>query len=389
MPPLQRLSRSITPWLFTGLLLTSASAAEAPSGSAVVSALQPFIDHGALAGAVTLVATKDRLLDVQTVGFADTAAKQPMQTNTLFWIASQSKPMTAAAFMMLVDEGKVALDDAVEKYLPEFKGQMVMVERDSDHVLLRKPSHPITVREVLSHTSGLPFSSAMEQPTLDGLPLKDAVRSYAMTPLQFQPGTQYQYSNAGINTAARILEVVSGKSYEQFMDERLFKPLGMTETTFWPMPDQARRIAKSYKPNADKTALEETPITQLQYPLSSRGHRFPMPAGGLFSTATDTARFCQMILNRGTCSSGRILTERAVEELTRKQTGPNVTNTYGLGFALGEGWCGHGGAQATNMTIDQNRGLVFIWMVQHAGFIGTGDKSQEAFKQAALQAFAK
>jgi CubicO group peptidase (beta-lactamase class C family) len=157
-----------------------------------------------------LVESKDKLLSLEAVGWMDIAQRKPMRTDALFWIASQSKPLTAATLMMLVDEGRVNLDDPVEKYLPEFKGQMLSMERDAEHVLVGKPAHPITVREILSHTSGLPFSSPLEQPTLDGLPLRDAVRSYAMLPLQFPPGTKYQYSNAGINTAGRIIEVVSG-----------------------------------------------------------------------------------------------------------------------------------------------------------------------------------
>ena len=111
---------------------------------------------------------------------------------------------------------------------------MVIAEKDDAHVLLKKPVHPITIREVLSHVSGLPLKSAIEEPTLDGLQLASAVKSYAMTPLQTEPGTHYQYSNAGINTSARIIEVVTGKTYEDFMDERLFRPLGMNDTTFWP-----------------------------------------------------------------------------------------------------------------------------------------------------------
>ena len=162
-----------------------------------------------LAGAVVLVADKNRVLDVEAVGYADVAAKKPMQTDCVFWIASQSKPITAAALMTLVDEGKVKLDDPVEKYLPEFNGQMVVAERDKDHVLLRKPKHPITVRNVLSHTSGLPFASPIEKPTLDLFPLECRVRSYAMLPLEFEPDTKNTYANAGINTAGRIVEVVS------------------------------------------------------------------------------------------------------------------------------------------------------------------------------------
>src|SRR5262249_27169955 len=160
------------------------------------------------------------------------------------------------------------------------------VEQDKEHVLLRRPKQAITVRHILSHTSGMPFRSAMEQPTLDGLFLRDAVKSYAMTPLQFEPGSKWQYSNAGINTAGRLIEVASGMSYEEFLDKRLFGPLGMKDTTFWPSEEQLGRLAKAYKPSADKTGLAETTIGQLHYPLSDR-KRQPMPAGGLFSTAAD------------------------------------------------------------------------------------------------------
>src|SRR5262249_26821571 len=183
---------------------------------ALAATLQPFLDTHALAGAVTLVADKDRVLSLETVGFADIAANKPMRPNALFWIASQTKPITAVALMMLVGEGKVKVDDPVEKYLPEFKGQWLVVEQDKEHQLLKKPKRSITVRDILNHTSGMPFRSALEEPTLDMVPLRDAVRSYAITPLQFEPGTKYQYSNAGINTAGRIIEVVSGMPYETF-----------------------------------------------------------------------------------------------------------------------------------------------------------------------------
>jgi CubicO group peptidase (beta-lactamase class C family) len=377
----------LTTLLALSLACPPGAAAEPPK--TIASAVRPFVDSNTLAGAVMLVASKNKVISLEAVGWSDIAAHKPMKTDALFWIASQSKPMTAAALMMLVDEGKVNLDDPVEKYLPEFKGQMLAVERDAEHVLLRKPAHPITVREVLSHTSGLPFSSAMEQPTLDGLPLRDAVRSYAMVRLQFPPGSKYQYSNAGINTAGRIIEVVSGMSYEKFMDERLFKPLGMKDTTFWPRSRQVKRLAKSYKPNQDKTGLEETTVTQLRYPLTDHRNRYPMPAGGLFSTASDTARFCRMILNGGVCEGKRLLSEEAIQQLTSRQTAPDIKDSYGLGFAVGADWCGHGGAYATNMQIDRKRGLVLVWMVQHNGFPGNGGKSQEAFKQAAVDSFAQ
>ena len=353
----------------------------------VVPLLQPFVDKHELAGAVALVADKDKVLSVETVGFADIAHGTAMKPDALFWIASQSKAMTATAVLMLVDEGKIALDDAVEKYLPEFRGQMVVAEKDDDHTLLRKSAHPITIREVLSHMSGLPFESAIETPTLDGLPLAAAVRSYAAAPLQTEPGTHYQYSNAGINTAARILEVVTGMKYEDFMQQRLFNPLGMKDTTFWPTEKQVRRLAKAYHPDDAKTNLSEFPVTQLHYPLTDRTRRFPMPAGGLFSTAQDTARFCQMLLNKGELNGRGYLSESSFKELTKRQTPMTVNDSYSFGLAIGSDWFGHGGACATNMEIRFQKGLVLIWMVQHGGFSGDGAKAEGVFKDWALERF--
>src|SRR5258708_9651640 len=126
------------------------------------------------------------------------------------------------------------------------------------------------------------------------LPLRVAVGSYAMTPLQSEPGTKSQYSNAGINTAGRIIEVVSSMPYEDFLQKRLFDPLGMKDTTFWPNEEQLTRLTKAYKPSADRSNLEETTITQLKYPLGDR-KRQPMPAGGLFSTANELSNFYRMV----------------------------------------------------------------------------------------------
>ena len=365
------------------LALTSAALPAWSASSAdakVAAALQPFVENGSLAGAVAVTADKDGVRSEVVVGYADVAAKKPLKADALFWIASQSKPITASALMMLVDEGKVSLDDPVEKYLPEFRGQWLAVERDNDHVLLKKPRHPITVREILSHTSGLPFASKVEQPTLDGMPLRDAVRTYALSPLEFEPGTRYQYSNAGINTAGRIIEVVSGMAYEEFLEQRLFQPLGMKDTTFWPTEKQTARLAKSYKPDAAKTGLEETTVGQLQYPLSDHRKRYPMPAGGLFSTAADLPRFCRMVLSGGTLDGRRYLSEAAIKQLTSKQTGDALKEGYGLGWSTGGGVYGHGGAYAS-MSIDGNTGLITIWMVQHAGFPGEGAKARGVFEK--------
>ena len=361
--------------------------AAAPASAAAL--LQPFVDRHELAGAVAVVVGRDKVLSVEAVGFADIAGRKAMKPDSMFWIASQTKPMTATALMMLVDEGKVALDDAVEKHLPEFRGQMLLAEKDDAHALLRKPAHPITIREMLDHMSGMPFMSALELPTHDIVPLAALVRSYAITPLVSEPGTRYLYSSAGINIAGRIIEVVSGMPYEDFMQQRLFNPLGMKDTTFWPDERQAKRVAKSYRPDATKTNLEPFQITQLRYPLSDRTRRFPIPAGGLFSTAHDTARFCQMLLNGGALNGRRYVSEASFKELTKRQTPGSVKDSYGLCFAVGPDWFGHGGAQATGMEIRPAKGLATIWMVQHAGFPGEGGKAQGVFKSWALERFGK
>ena len=361
----------------------------AQQAPAIAAQLQPFVDSHSLAGAVTCVASKDKVLSLEAVGFADVAAKKPMHTDAIFWIASQSKAITAAALMILVDEGKVNVDDPVEKYLPEFKGQMVVAEKTDDRMVLKKPQHPITVKNVLSHTSGLPFKSAIEQPTLDLFPLATRVLSYAMQPLQFEPDTKYQYSNAGINTAGRIIEVVSGMSYEEFLNKRLLEPLGMKDTTFWPDEAQVARIAKSYKGSKDKSDIEETPVGQLKYPLGDRT-RQPMPAGGLFSTAADVVKFCQMLLNGGELNGRRVLSEAAVKVMTSRQTAPDLKQSYGFGLQASGATFGHGGAYSTNMSVDTEHGIITVFMVQNAGWRNDdGKKIQPAFQKAAMDAFGK
>ena len=356
----------------------------------IAAALQPFVDDHVLAGAVTLVADREKVLSVETVGFADIGKQKGMQPDSVFWIASMSKPITGLAVMILVDEGKVSLDDPVEKYIPEFKGQMVVVEQDGAHVLLKKPKHAITVRNVMAHTSGLPFKTPIEAPTLDILPLSARVRSYAMTPLQFEPDSKYQYSNAGINIGGRIVEVVTGMSFEKFLDERLFQPLGMRDTTFYPQAAQIARLAKAYKPNADKSGLDETPISQLLYPLDS-AERTSMPAGGLFSTAADLALLCRMVLNEGELNGKRYLSAAAIKQMATTQTG-DLPNSYGVGWSTNRstGSFGHGGALSTNMQIDPANQLITIFLVQHAGWPKESGKTiLPTFQKTALATFGK
>jgi CubicO group peptidase (beta-lactamase class C family) len=364
---------------------TPTAGGQAGRADAIESYLQGLVNNHTLAGAVTLVADKDHTVYLKAVGFRDLSAKAQMPTNAMFWIASTTKPMTATALMMLVDEGKVHLDDAVEAYLPEFKGQMVRVKHGdaaqkgpatlgtADAPELVPARHPIRIREILSHTSGLPFKSTAQPGALDLLPSAEAVASFAAEPLMFQPGTDYSYSNEGLNTAARIIEVVTGMPYEQFIQERLFDPLGMKDTTFWPNAEQVSRLAKSYKLDESTKDLKEVPIDQLTYPLDDRVHRHPMAAGGLFSTASDVSIFCQMLLNGGTYHGKRILSEAAIHEMTTAQNGGHGKGGYGLGLSVDKGSFGHGGAFKNAMDVDTATGRILVFMVQQDGPWGTAD----------------
>ena len=394
------------------LAVVSIASAQSGQGSTeqgrmgpLATVVQPYIDSHEIAGAVVLIADRDRVLDRETMGYADIAARRPMKPNDVFWIASMSKAMTATAVMMLVDQGKVCLDDPVEKYLPEFRGQMVAPAPKPDSAAplptgsnsaanaiaaprLEPLKHPITIRELLSHTAGLPFSSKREPGAFDLLPLKTAVESYAAEPLQSQPGDEYSYSNEGINTAGRIVEVVSGMPFQDFLEERLFTPLGMNDTTFWPTDAQLLRLATSYKSGTTTTALQAAPIDQLTYPLSDRTRRYPIPAGGLFSTADDVARFCQMMLNNGVFQGRRYLSAESVRLITTKETGDAVTKSYGLGWNIGDGFFEHSGAYKTDMKVDTKRGLIVIFLVQHANDWALEDRQKlmDSLEQRAIAA---
>jgi len=355
------------------------------SNNRIAEVLQPFVDSCTLAGAVALVASKEGVLALETVGYADIAAKKPMQPDSFFWIASISKPITATALMMLVDEGKVSIEDPVETYVPEFKEVMVGIKQENDQILLKKPDRCITIKHLLSQTSGLPFMTPLEQPVMDKLPLADLVKLYALLPLLSEPGTQFQYSNENFSAAGRIIEIVSGMPYEDFLATRLFEPLGMKDTTFWPNDEQIGRQAKVYKPNEAKTALEESPIIYLNYPLSDRIRRHPTPGGGLFSTANDLSIFGRMILAGGVLDGKSYVSEASIREMSRRQTPGELAESYGLGWWTPDQTFDHGGAYATHLWLDPRKQLVTVLLMQHAGFPNPedGQKIEGAFKEAA------
>jgi len=355
--------------ILTGLNATD-KAARADSTPTIAQQLQPFVDNDTIPGAVVLVASKDKIIDMEAVGYAERGLKMPMKTDSLFWIASMSKAMTSAGVMVLVDQGKVSLDDPVSKYIPEFatdKTWPIKPDGNDKHPQPPTATRDITVRMVLSHNAGIRFASPLETPTLDVHTLADRVVSYTKVPLLFDPGTGWSYSNAGINTGGRIIEVVSGMPYERFMDENVFKPLGMTDTTFFPNHQQLARLARAYRPGADGK-LKPYYVNQCKYPLDDPD-RHPMPAGGLFSTASDVAQFCQMLLGGGVGANGkRVLSKMAVTSMTTKETADGVPTSYGFGLGVGPGTFGHGGAYSTDMEVDANKGVITVFMVQMAGW---------------------
>jgi CubicO group peptidase (beta-lactamase class C family) len=409
-------------------------AAPAPQLSASTSGpltpvLQPFIDTHVAAGLVVLVADKQKVLDVEALGDASPKNKTPMATDDLFWIASMSKPITATAFMMLVDEGKASIDDPVEKYLPEFKGQMVVDENDKTHTP-QPARHPITIKEIFSHTSGMIPLKAFTKAQFDARDDQDLQREvadYGHAPLKRQPGAKYEYNNAGINTAGRIIEVLSGMPYAEFMQKRIFDPLGMKDTTFFPTQEQALRMAHCSKLSPDKKDWVEndfysgnkagidglalriigsTNIVPTAL-IADRGHgtifnykyRYAMPAGGIYSTADDLAKFCQMLLNGGVWQGRRYLSESAIKTMTTVQTGNISPNpNYGLGWDIkpeaagvpGAGTFAHTGAMRTRMWVDPTNGLVMILLMERNDL---PPKDQDAlyttFLKASIQKYGK
>lgn len=237
------------------------------------------------------------------------------------------------------------------------------------------PSHPIKIREILSHTSGLRFLNSAEQKVIDRVPLKESIEHDLLEPLLFDPGSKYLYSNEGIDAAGRIIEIITNTPFDKFLQDRLFTPLGMLDTTFFPSNSQVQRLAKSYRTNAENGALEETKIPYLTYPLDGPS-RLAAPGGGLFSTAKDVARFAQMLANGGTFEGKTYLSKSSHQQMTTKQTGDKLADKYGFGLTASDGSVfGHGGAFQTMMNVD--RGLVQVFLVQHTGKWAKGNPAGE------------
>ena len=334
------------------------------------------IRSGEVWGLVTLVGDRDGVLSLEASGVADIATKKPMTTDAIFWIASMSKPVAGVAVMMLAEKGLISVDDPVAKYLPEFKDLKDPDGKDA----------AITIANCLSHTAGL-----QELTPAEDLATKDLEGLTAITakkPTKVAPGTQWVYCQTGIATAARIVEVVSGKTYPEYLQENLFDPLGMKDTTFYQSGEQVARTATSY----EKKDGELKPV--IPYFLGGRSStdttRYPRPSGGLYSTISDYGRFASMLLRGGELDGKRYLKPETIAAMTKIRTGELkyafVPGTfYGLGCgvirepggvtaALSPGSFGHGGAYGTQAWIDPVKGRYSVMMVQRANW-GSGDAS--------------
>lgn len=372
-----------------------ASAAEPDEAklAAVPKAMEKFEADGEIAGAVTLIATRERVVQLSATGKANLARDEAMKPDAIFWIASMTKPLTATAVMMLAEEGKLSVDDPVAKYVPEL-GELKTPEG--------KPAN-ITLKQLLTHTSGMTLEAPTEE-RQKAKGLADLMPVYARLPMRFEPGAKWEYCQAGINSLGRVAEVVSGKSLPDFLQARVFTPLGMKDTTFYPTEEQVARLATGYKRANGK--LEASPITTMSgKPLTSHEH-YPAANAGLFTTASDYGQFCRMLLNEGTLDGKQYLKPETVRAMRTVQTGDLVTGfTPGDGWGLGvcvvrqpQGWTamlspgtfGHGGAWGTQAWVDPDKGIVYVLMIQRTDFPNS-DRSpvRKGFQQAAAEAMAK
>ncbi len=382
------------------LCATLSGRANGPRLPGVGAAMQALIARNEIAGAVTVVATRDKVLHEECTGWADVAAHRPLTPDALFWIASMTKPITGTAVLMCQDDGKLAITDPVAKYLPEF----AQLKTQSG-----QPAN-LTIQQLLTHTSGL--GEAKGSGAQAARTLADLVPLWLAAPMQYQPGDHWQYTQSGINAAARIVEVVSGMTFDAFLQQRLFGPLGMSHTTFYLTPESRANLVTAYAKNQDTGMLEPVPAR----PEFGPRDRPPQGNGGLYSTAPDYARFCQLLLNGGRFHGRRYLSATAMKYLSTTQTGDLPTGFFqrdtfgrhGANYGWGIGTCvlrtphegvasmlspgtfGHGGAWGTQAWIDPVKGVAYVLMVQRSNFPNSdASEVRRDFQQAAVNALSK
>lgn len=325
-----------------------------------------------MAGAVTLVARRGQVVSLEAVGYQDLESKKPMRADTIFDIRSVTKPVTAIGIMILMEDGKLTLNEPIERYLPEFR---------STGKTQGQPN-PITIRHLLTHTAGMPLN---RPPEIEAITIKrdrtlaDVVAILAKQEPEFEPGTQFRYYSGGFAILGRIIEVVSGEPFEQFIKERIFDPLGMKDSFFFVPAEKQNRVASIYRLQDGKLNRWE------EVEAYAKNAKYPGPEFGMYSTAPDLGSLCQMMLNGGTFKGKRILSRMSVEMMTQNHT-LNIKSAItqrpeyqGLGWGLSgdpmdafpltsTGSFGHNGAFGAIIWIDPKKGLIRIFLEHRFGF---------------------
>jgi CubicO group peptidase (beta-lactamase class C family) len=353
--------------------------------------MKAFAESGTVAGTVTLLQRHGQVILLEASGYQDLEGKKPMRTDSIFQIMSMTKPFVGVGIMMLAEEGKLSIVEPVERYLPEFKGQMLADGK--------KPVRPITVRDLMVHTSGMPAPTGELKDLYWKLDrtLAEAVPEFAKQPLRFEPGSKWEYSNTGIATLGRIIEVISGQPFEQFMAERIYNPLGMKDTFIFPPAGKTGRIAIVYDTKDGKLTRSGARILGGDPGAFRQGAKYSAPEFSMFSTASDLSHFYQMLLNGGVHNGRRFLSKAAIETMSANHSGTLkaghlagavrgltfevIGDVAGTSLLLPVGTYGHGGAFGTHGWVDPKRDMVGVFLVGHNG--SAGSLVKHAFMQMA------
>ena len=339
-------------------------------------ALQKYVDSGEMPGAIS-VFYKDGVQETCCIGYADADAKRPITLDDPYMQCSQTKGFCGVTIAILVEEGKISLDDPVSKYLPEFKDLWIKESSTNGVQKLVKAKNVLTVRNVMNHTGGFPF----ELPNFHAMggwsrrmPLRSVAATAASQPILFEPGTKVQYSNVGIDIGAAVVEKVSGMRWEKFLDVRVLKPLGMTSSGFWPTDEQLARKIEMYDVKGGEKAKWRKDNPSMQRPYGD-DRVFSSAGAGLWTTVRDQLKFYKMLMNLGVGENGvRILKEETVKSILATSTRPATLGdpNYSLGLRAPikdneNEWFGHGGAWGTNCMVNWHKKELKLWAVQFCG----------------------
>lgn len=332
-------------------------------------ALQRYVDGGEIAGAISMVATSGKV-ETAYVGLADPTTGRPFDDRSFFWIASMTKGFCGAAVMSCVDKGLLSLDDPIEKYIPEIADVKVEEKDATGRVVRRSPKTKMTIRMCLSHVAGYPFSTPLElERGALSMSLAEHVKGAVECPLLRDPLTKHQYSNVDINLAGRVVEIVTGMAFEDYLQQTFFDPLGMKDITFYPSAEQLSHkvyVARVANGRHYEDGRNDQWAKFLKHKELRRGHEHAIAAGGLYSTAADVMKFYLMLANDGKAPDGRrILSHAAIVELSRAQY-PSL-DRYTLGLRQFGDWFGHDGALQTEAYANWKENRAALLFVQVTG----------------------